>query len=636
MPDHPRVPVRVALPIVLAAGALLWWWWSGEDVAPPVHHVVRADEVAKPGVGRAQRSEIERDVQTEPLVDAGDYGDEPEDADLEHPYPFELKVHLRGPLGLPVDDARVFLAPEEAGFSAWPVASQAGKVAVAWHGRQRTMRVQVAVTAWGVLQPIRSIVVESGRESHIAFSVNGRNDVLQSLRNKVERGERLSRADWKLVAQLQKMRRKRMDNLDIECGRTMVEFKLHRCTECHERSMIAPYQAIGRSGTMEAGLHEKSCFEDLRRSRMHGAAGEKRLAELEAERKQRKADYRERSAKYRATLSGRVRLPDGSGKAGMTVAWVGENGTVLETTQTDPAGNYRLEPISGGHQRIVVAAGPLGHADQVRRIAGRGNTVADFTLTTNQFVTGKVLDEGGDALSDWRVELVRDAAGFATTTATDVNGAFAAYGVPGPVECLIWPRGKNQPFPVLYGVEALVDASPVQFALREEQPIRGRLRVRAALPDGHDKARIDARVIQLDTGRVAQMKAFGFANEFVLEPLPAGRYRVQLGSPGLAWATRDINVDGRGLWDAGGVFLAPPGRVRIVQLPGAPDLMQYPHAFYRRTEAVDVRVDYEADGDVLLLAPGRHVLVWQANGDLRAREFDVASGVEVTIPIWPE
>jgi len=98
------------------------------------------------------------------------------------------------------------------------------------------------------------------------------------------------------------------------------------------------------------------------------------------------------------------------------------------------------------------------------------------------------------------------------------------------------------------------------------------------------------------------------------------------------------------LWVAGFGWSEPlfecpipaPGRVRIVQLPDAPDVMQYPHAFYRRTQAVDVRVDYEAKDDVLLLAPGRHVLVWQATGDVRSREFEVVSGSEVELPIWPE
>jgi hypothetical protein len=637
--DHPRVPIRVLVSLVAAVALLCWWWLAQDVVPPPVNEVVHAADNVSPTVTPFAPEEIQRDMSSQPVDLPIDYGVEPPDADLDHPYSFTLQVHMRGPLGLPVDDVRVFLSPEKTGFSEWPVASSAGKVLVNWRGRSRTMRVQVAVTAWGVLQPIRSVVVEADLASNIAFTVTGRNDALTALRHAIERGGKLDRQQMKQMMEVmsrQKLRRKRMDSLDIECGRTMLEFKMHLCTECHERSFIAPYHSVSRSGTMNVGLHGQSYFEDLRRSRMRGEAAEQRMAAIEKARKQRQLEYRRKSATYRAALTGRVRLPDGSAKSGMTVAWIGATGAVLETTTTDQRGHYMLGPMAGGEQRVIVVAGPLGGADRSVSVAAKNHTVVNFTLSTNQFVVGKVLDEGGDPLKNWRVELVRDAAGWAAMTSTDATGTFAAYGVPGPVECLLWPRGKNQPFPVVSGVEALVDASPIELGLSDDHPIRGRLRVHASLPEGEDATRIDARVTQIETGRVAQMKAFGFANEFVLEPLSAGMYRVQIGSPGLAWATRDVHVDGRGLWDMGGVFLAAPGRVRIVQLPGAPDLMQYPHAFYRRTEAVDVHVDYQPSGDVLLLAPGKHVLVWQATGEVRSREFEVISGAEVDVPIWPE
>tara|TARA_R110002072_G_scaffold25443_7_gene85287 strand:+ start:26905 stop:28779 length:1875 start_codon:yes stop_codon:yes gene_type:complete len=624
------------MPLMLLVGVLCWWWLRDHDVPPPVVEGVSTEHRQPASKLPVDPVNVVRDRPPEPIAESIDYGDEPPDADLEHPYSFALSVNLRGPLGLPVDDARVYLAPEMAGFSEWPEPSLAGNVAVAWQGRTRTMRVQVAVTAWGVLQPIRSIVIEADQPARIAFSVTGRTDALSALRLAAERGDEVELKKLAEMISRQRFRRKRMDSLDIECGRTMLEFKLHRCTECHERSFVAPYQAVARSGTMAPGLHTQSSFEDLRRSRMHGAAGEKKLAELEAAREQQKQERIRKAANYQAILHGLVQLPDGSVKSGMVVAWIGESGAVLRTATTDHAGQYWLGPMAGGEQRVIVAAGPLGVADRSVRVVPTGRTVANFTLSTDQFVIGKVLDEGGDPLKDWRVELVRDASGWAAKTHTDDTGTFAAYGVPGAVECLVWPRGKKQAFPVLYGVEALVDASAIVLSLRADHPIRGRLRARASLPEGHVTPRIDARVTQIETGRVANMEAFGFANEFALEPLAPGMYRVQFGSPGLGWATRDIHVDGRGLWDMGGIHMAGPGRVHIVQLPGAPDLMQYPHAFYRRTEAVDVRVDYEVDGDVLLLAPGRHVLVWQATGEVRSREFEVVSGVQVEVPIWPE
>lgn len=604
---------------------------------PPVHEIVHAEEEEKappkPVLGTA---EVVRDAMGGFAEVVVDYGDEPADADLDHPYEFSLSVGLMGPFGLPMDDARVFLSPDLAGFSEWPVKSLAGKVSMNWLGRVRTMQVQVAVMVYGILQPMRSVIVEADTEARIAFAVMGRQQTLSGLQQKLARGQLEDTA--KVFAKIKRAQllRRRFDKLDIECGRTMVTFKMHRCTECHDASYVSSYQSVARSGTMTPGLHKQSFFEDLRRSRMRGDAGEQKLAAAEQANKLRKAERKRLAATYRARLTGRVKASDGKGKQGITVAWISETGVVLQTNVTNSRGKYSLGLMAGGKQRIVVAGGVFGMADRTIRIAATGKTVANFVLSTDQFVVGTLLDESGEPLRDWRVEMVRDDGGWAKMTVTDRTGTFTAYGVPGPVECLVWPKGKDSVFPVLYGVEALVDASAIKLSLRADHPIRGRLRARVSLPEGYDAARVDARVTQLETGRVTQMKPFGFANEFVAEPLAPGKYRVQMGSPGLAWASREVHVDGRGLWDVGGIHLATPGRVRIVQIPESPDLMQYPHAFYRRTTAVDVRVDYDVKGDVLLLAPGKHVLVWQATGELRAREFVVVSGVDVDVVIWPE
>jgi hypothetical protein len=189
---------------------------------------------------------------------------------------------------------------------------------------------------------------------------------------------------------------------------------------------------------------------------------------------------------------------------------------------------------------------------------------------------------------------------------------------------------------VLYGDEAMVDATMLTMKLDEERPIRGRLRISPVLPAGFDQARVDVRVVQVDTGRVAQMTPSGFGTEFVAEPLAPGAYRVQLGAAGLGWSERVIYVDGRGLWDLGTVHLGAPGRVRIRALPGAADVLAANHAFYRRTEATDVLVEYTVKEGALELGPGLHVFVWRSPNGLRAREVTVLSGLEVELLIWPE
>lgn len=639
--DPPRATVRVYALLSLAVVLSVWLWWF-LDVMPPPSELQRHDDVVvvedTPSIPEVERAPITPLSVQEPM----DFGDEPPDAELEHRYQFALSVHVRGPFGLPVDDAQVFLAPEMSGFSIWPENTRAGRVQLRWRGRQRVMHMQVAVLAWGVLQPMRMVTVEADVAAQLAFQVHGRQQDLTVLMQHAEMDEKEVGRAGREIRRLQRQRRQRMDELDFLCGRTLAMFRMTQCAACHDRSMLAAYSPISRSGKMAPGLHPASQFEDLRRHALHGQELEDRLAALRAQLRKRGVDEQEQAERFRARVKGRVVGADGAAAVGVRVAWLDVQGSVLRMVATDANGRYLLAPIHGGEQHLVVGGGIKGTADMHIRVANSGDTVCDFLLAISQSVVGRVLDEGGDPLQNWRVEMICDAAGWATQVPTNKLGEFAAYGVPGPVQCLVWPKEGDSAFPVIFGVESLVDASAVQLALRAEHPVRGRLRLKALLPPGFEEkqgwenSRIDARVMQLETGRVAQMKPFAFANEFVAEPLAPGKYRVQVGAPGLGWQQREIFVDGRGLWDLGGIMLAAPGRVRVQRLPGAANVLEHPHAFYRRDPAVDVRVEYELREGVLWLPPGSYVFVWRTTGELRARELQVVSGAEVDLPIWPE
>ena len=635
LPKPSRGSVRAVALLLVALGLWVWWSWAGDEMPPPIVEEVASGE-PMPTAPLVVGADIERQAtfeysEPEPI----DFGDEPADAELDHPHAFSLQVHVRGPFGLPVDDAQVFVAPELAGFSLWPEDTHAGRVQVRWRGRERVMQMQVAVMAWGVLQPMRSITVEADVVAHIAFQATGKQQSLASLTRLAEVSERELQRDYREVMRAQRQRRQRLDHLDMTCGRTMVMFKFYRCIECHEETEVAAYAPIARSGTMVPGLHPGSRFEDLREHGLRGKQLEDRKKALRDQLERRGLDDLKGREGQVAQLTGRVVAKDGQVAAGVPVAWIGEEGAVLRATTTDSRGRYELGPVPGGNLRLVAGGGPLGAVDALVQVAPTGTTVWNFDLLTDRFVAGRVLDEGGDPLRNWRVELVRDISGWAMLTHTDKDGGFAAYGVPGPVQCLVWPQEKTSAFPVIFGLEALVDASMLQLRLRSDHPIRGRLRARASLPPGYEQARIDARVTQLETGRVAQMDAFGFRNEFVAEPLAPGKYRVQFGAPGFGWAVREEFVDGRGLWDLGDLYLPAAGKVRLQRLPGAPDVLADAHAFYRRTPAVDVRVEYDLQDGVVVLPPGRHVLVWRTTGEVRAREFEVISGAVIDVPIWP-
>lgn len=581
-----------------------------------------------------------------------DYGDAPPDANLMLPHGFDLAVRVVGVLGLPVRDARVFVAPDACGFSLWPVKSDAaGVVRLHWRGRQRIMDVQIAVTAWGVMQPIRRVAVEESVVKRVAFVARGRQQDAVAVLDQAELEEHDGRRDVREVARQRRRSsynnkaRERLDKLDIRCGRTMFMYRFDRCHKCHDSSRVAVYRTIARAGVMGAGPHPQASFQDLRVRRPRASELDERRKEVAELLREQQAANRARAAKARARVVGRVVGIDGKPAIGVPVAWFGERGTLMLSTKTDGLGRYRLGPMPRGQHHLLAGGGPLGLADHLLRVAATGETVWNCSLQANRVVAGFVLDEQGEGLRGWRVELVRDAIGWAGTVAANKSGRFTAYGVPGPVECLLWPKGKNSAFPVVYGTEALVDASDVILKLDDQHPVRGRLRARVVLPAGSDQARIDARVIQLETGRVAQMSGFGFEDAFAVEPLAPGKYRVQLGLAGSGWIERDIQVDGRGLWQTGHMHVPSPGHVRLVHLPGAYDVLRKTHGFYRRTRSVDVLQDYvqgerERRLGIVTLPPGKYVLVWRgdegAKAAVRARELVVASGVETELTIWPE
>lgn len=631
--------MRAGVPAVAAVAFLCWWVWPGAAIAPPSDEVVEAAP-QQPGTTFRDETEIERQV----VGGRDDYEpaaieEEPEDADLTHAFQFELTVSLKGPFGLPVDGASVFLAPELAGFCMWPEQTRSGgRVHVAWRGRKRAMSVQVAVMVWGVLQPIRVVTVDADVPAAIAFAIRGREQQLSDLARLAEKDPGQDAKDANIVsrARSRPRKRQRMDALDILCGRTMVMFKPYGCVECHEPGRVSAYQAIARSSKMQPGLHPDAHFEDLRMRGLGGDELRERKKKLAAQLRERELELLHESRSFRAQLKGVVQGANGKPAVGVPVAWVGETGSVKKATTTDSFGHYRLAPLPGGNLQMIVGGGALGIAESLVRVSPVDTTHWNTTLSFKQAVMGRVLDEKGEPLARWPVEIVRDAAGWAALAVTNRDGEFAAYGVPGAAQCLAWPRGANHSFPVLYGDEALVDASVLTMKLDSQRPTRGRLRVSAVLPVGFDEAKVDARVVQVDTGRVAQMTATGFGTEFVAEPLAPGAYRVQLGAAGLGWSERVIVVDGRGLWNLGVVHLGAPGRVRLRALPEAPDVLAGDHAFYRRTEATDVLVEYTVKDGALELGPGLHVFVWRSASGLRAREVTVVSGAEVELPIWPE
>lgn len=624
-----RTNRRQLAPLALLLLAALWLLWpdaiaaplpadSGGEPGPPVPPPAIA---AQPVSAVEQRTEL---------------GDElpataPE-ADLAHPYAYSLQLHLVDPCGLPVPGALAFAAPRLCGLAVWPEPSDArGELRLEWNGRARTMQLQLAIMAFGVLQPLRLLELEADRPQQSWLVMHGREQA-------EEVQERLRTRDRRQLAEdsmrVRRGRLRRHDDLDVLCGRTLLLFREFDCTACHTPSRIAGYQTLARCGDLVAGLHPAARFHDLRSGELTDAERQARQRQLD---RSTRAEQRPQERTARASVVGKVLGADGEPAAFVPVAWLGSDGALRRRVTTDSSGRYVLGSVAPGLIDLV-AGGADGGTARTSLVA-INDVEVDWNCQLQQSgsVRGTARDEGGGVLVGWHVEFESLIGDWADLAPTRADGSFAMTGVPGPGTCLLWPDEGDLRLPVLFGVAATPDGAPLQLDLDRDRPTRARLRLRIALPPDCEWARIDARIAQLDTGRMAQVPALGHEEAFEIQGLAPGPYRVEVGAAVLGWVDCGVvTVDGRGLWDLGTVHMPAPAAVKLRLLPGATSPLRAEHALYRRTAAVDVHEAYRLrDADTLLVGGGEHVLVWRGAEGLRSVVFTAGSGGETEVVIGP-
>lgn len=631
-----RSHLVAAVLLLLALAALVRCSLDGE-AAPPVEPAPAA--VPAP----AMSPDAPESLVARAAAVAGDAAEvaaaAPPDADLTHPFAFELVVAVRDEFGLPVPDAIVFAAPPLCGFARWPEPTDArGRAVLTFRARVRVLSVEVAVIAWGVLQQMRLVRAEADVPARLAIVAQGARqsaDVVASVaaRTEPELRQAVRAVQWSSRRRRGKLQRR--DELDVLCGRTQILFQPFVCVDCHERSEVRAYETFARCGPMRPGLHPDASFCDL--AVAGGAATDAPKPTDRNEGPDLVVRPPGAGAKETTSVQGVVQRGDGAPAVDVPVAWLDRDGALRRATRTDTRGRFVLEPVAIGALELVAGGSAIGSA------RGLCVTVPGFpvdwscTLERTSVVRGEARDAAGDPLVGWRVEFVRAEGDWAAVATTDSAGRFVFNDVPGGGDCLLWPQEGDLRLPVVYGRTALVDATPVVLALDRDQPTRARLVVHAGPPAGFAHVPIEARVQQLDSGRVAALEPLGHEDAFALEGLPAGSYRVELGAPGLGWVeTGVVTIDGRGLWDLSRVHFAAPGRVRFRSPTGARSPLAGEHAFYRRTAAADVRVEGRRDegGDVWFAA-GEHVVVWADASGLRAVAFVVVPGATTEVVLAP-
>ncbi|MGC6489479.1 MAG: hypothetical protein ACON4Z_17670, partial [Planctomycetota bacterium] len=333
---------------------------------------------------------------------------------------------------------------------------------------------------------------------------------------------------------------------------------------------------------------------------------------------------------------GVLRGRDGEPVGGAPLCSLTVDGVADHTARTESHGSNRHRPQGTRQVEVLADAGPLGAARAFVQVVAGQDTPWSPVLGPLQTVAGKVLDVRGAPLAGWLVELRREEGDWAAVVESARDGSFAAHGVPGTVLVSAWPRRAARGVPLLFGAAAMVGAQDVALSLHPDAPARARLRVHVDLPSGARPTGVDARAVHLDTGAVARLLPLGHEDAFEAEPLPAGRYRVELGAARAGWVTAaEVAVDGRGLWDLGRFALPAPGRVRLRCLPGVAPPSEGQFGFYRRTPGCDVRSAHRPIVGGYEVAPGAHVLVWRDEEGVRAVALDVVSGGDVEVVLGP-
>lgn len=626
-PQSRQLPIFAML---LVLCALIAWCWPGDEAAPPSlpDAPTTGEQLAATVTAVAGDTAVERSM----LAAAPPEPEPSAPVDLEHAFAFELDLRLQDAFGLPVANALVFAAPINCGFSLWPEPANAlGMTRLRWRGKEHSMRVHIAVMAWGILQPMRLLSLEAGKPQRLAMAIVGKlqsDDVIDRLQRRSS--EDLQWDTWRVRAG----RMKERDELDVLCGRSQFLFQEFHCNNCHDKSRTADYATLSRCGDMRSGLHPQATFCDLnaaavgddeigKRQRLLARSGEENGQVRNAQR-------------GNCNIYGTVRDSAGERVAGVPIVWLDKSGAVRRRTMSNTSGHYQLDAVDTGTLDVRAGGGDQGEAlGTVLTISGLA-VEWHPVLTVNSTVRGRAVDETGGVLAGWRVEFERLERDWADVAEVRADGSFVFTAAPGMGQCLLWPEGKQLGLPVVFDQLALPEGPPVVMALDVHRPTRARLRLRPVLPANARWAQVETRVTQLETGRTTRMRPSGRDEVFEVDGLAPGAYLIEVGAPVLGWAdARTVDVDGRGLWDLGPVALPPPGRVRIVTTGEQKSPLRQEHAFCRRTPQLDVQEAYRSGDDgTLLLAAGEHILLWRDQHGLHSVAFSLVSGglTEIQIP----
>ncbi len=523
---------------------------------------------------------------------------------LDHPFEASLEVLVVDPLGLPVEDHALRLAPTGCQHNEASHATAAdGRIALTWRMRQRTMEVQLADPRG----QLRRVQVEHGRPTRIVML--GAASARAADRYYVARGTRISVSSGYI----------RMNAVNVLA--TNVDLRM--------REGLHPHAVFGDPQAKALDLDsEYKTLGDLVAPDfvVHSAVGRYLVSLSEAE--------APAAAAPAPGVAGVVFGADGKPAANVTVALIGTSPQPLQVATTDDEGQFRFENCVAG-EFTVRAGGDHQGLHTVPVVVTQGVTPCTLQLQLGACVRGRAVDATGKPLADHVVEWQALDQSWADRTKTGADGAFLFAnlpGVPGSLTLL----ATEEAMPIAFLPSLLPDSGEQVLAASGGKGSVMTLEPVAATEAGT----CEVRIWHADTRVGAILRAPESGAVWSSLPLAAGFYDVEMRVTGRGWRSLGRHwCEGENVVELGRVEAPPCGTIEITlpdaQLAGG-DGAKFEVCALRAD--ADVRIEPSAlPRDRRIRMPvGRYVLLFRsADGSMRAHRFDVAADQHVVVAPAP-
>ena len=615
----PTTKIALGGVAALAVGAIVWTLLDNQPTpAQPAAPVAQSPVTATAAVSDldAKGEAVDRVAVPDAL---------PTDDALLHPFAYDLEVLVQDRLGLPVEGAKVLLAPLGCTLDEVPDRTDGnGVVHVHWRGRAASMPVVVSTSGDEAQNSMRQLTVASGAPVRVVLGGGG----ARKSRFRIVNGG---------------------DGGNLTLGFSGQGISSHGGTIKLE-GLVLSLDSFADNPRMRAGLHPFASFGDVQLKPPEAGAEVSALTLVGGQNVSftisglsLDTDHGDQApglAPLPTKLEGIVYGEDGKPCAKCPVAWGTTQDHASDRTETDERGAFHFDNIPAGKLELRAGGNDAGLAHMTVAVMQGQTSTAEVQLRTEITVRGHALDADGKPLGGWRVEWVgTQTPWFDACTVAD-DGSFTLPNLPGGAGQLqLWHKDSDIRLPLAALGNVLPDNGDTELRFDAGTGV-GRLQLEPLLPDGVDKGAVEVRLFQEDSGRGTTMPKLKKSNVFALGNLAAGWYRLEVGGPGLGWLDAGRHyVEGKGLVDLGRLPLGLASQVHLrfpagTHFSSGDDKTGTALEIYRQRADCDVRIEEVEAGfrDPLPLPPGNYFAMWRSpTGAKGFTPFTVQAGRDTAV-----